>query len=76
MNSKSDTELSKTINVTNAQNSIQYDSIRPPSYIVNKRSSIVYLRVSIDDNVAASVGEFFLAIDNNDNKAVSRILSA
>ena len=75
MNSKSDAELPKTTNVTNAQNYVQYDYIRSPSYIVNKRTSIVYLPVTVDDNAPVSVGEFLLAIDNIDSKAVPRILS-
>ena len=61
MNSKSDTELSKTTNVTNAQNCVQYVSIRSPSYIVNNRSSIFYLQVAVDDNAPASVGKFFFS---------------
>ena len=75
MNSKLDTKLPKTTNVTIAQNCVQYDSICSSSYIVNKRSSIVYFHVAIDDNVVVSVGNFLLAIDNIDNKAVPRILS-
>ena len=77
MNSKSDTELPIITNVTNAQNCVHYDSIRSPSYIVNKRSSIVYLQVAVDDNAPASVGEFLLAIYNIDSKEliIPRILS-
>ena len=58
MNSKSNIELPKTINVTNAQNCVQYDFMRSPAYIVNKRSSIVYLHVAIDDKAAASARLF------------------
>ena len=58
MNSKSNIELPKTINVTNAQNCVQYDSIRSHFYVVNKGSSIVYLHVAVADNALTAVGEF------------------
>ena len=71
MNSKSNTKQPKTTNVTNAQNCVEYNSIRSLSYIVIKRKSV------IDDNVPASVGEFLLAIYNIDSKEliIPRILS-
>ena len=69
MNSKSNKQLPKSTNVTNAQNCVQYDSIRSPSYIVNKRSSIVYLQVAVKVH-------FLFAIDNIDSKAVPRILKS
>ena len=71
MNSKSNTKQPKTTNITNAQNCVECNSIRSPSYIVIKRKSV------IDDNVPASVGEFLLAIYNIDSKEliIPRILS-